>query len=85
MHRTLERLRAEFLEMPGLRLTVEQVQRLCGVEPTMCKAVLDAMVDAKFLWRKSDGTYVRLTDGTISRRRPARAGVMAPDTLREAS
>jgi len=28
----LTRLRAEFLEMPGLRLTPEQVQRLCGVE-----------------------------------------------------
>jgi hypothetical protein len=28
--RTLERLHAEFLEMPGLRLTAAQVQRLCG-------------------------------------------------------
>jgi len=27
-----ERLRAEFMEMPGLRLTSEQVQRLCGME-----------------------------------------------------
>jgi hypothetical protein len=27
-----DRLRAEFLEMPGLRLKSEQVQRLCGVE-----------------------------------------------------
>ena len=66
MRRTLERLRAEFLEMPGLRLTVKQVQRLCGVEPTMCKAVLDAMVDAKFLRRKPDGTYARLSDGDMS-------------------
>ena len=36
----LERLRAEYLEMPGLRLKVEQVQRLCGIERMMCKAVL---------------------------------------------
>ena len=33
LHRTLERLRGEFLEMPGLRLTVRQAQRLCGRNP----------------------------------------------------
>jgi len=59
----LIRLRAEYLEMPGLRLTPEQAQRLCGVERTLCKMVLDALVDAKFLCVKSDGAYARLTDG----------------------
>ena len=68
----LERIRAEFLEMPGLRLTVEQVQRLCGAERTPCQAVLDALVDAKFLCVKSNGTYARLTDG-VPRPRPAKA------------
>jgi hypothetical protein len=29
--RVLERLRAEYLEMPGLKLRIEQVQRLCGI------------------------------------------------------
>jgi DNA-binding IclR family transcriptional regulator len=77
MHRTLERLRAEFLEMPGLRLTLEQVQRLCGVEPTMCQAILDAMVDAKFLRRKPDGTYARLSDGELSHQRPTTAKLSA--------
>jgi Protein of unknown function (DUF2934) len=42
-------LRAEHLEMPGLRLKPEQVQRLWGVERTMCQRVLDSLVDAKFL------------------------------------
>ena len=28
----LTRIRAEYLEMPGLRLTSEQAQRLCGAE-----------------------------------------------------
>ena len=32
----LDRLRGEFREMPGMRLTVEQVQRLCGIEPALC-------------------------------------------------
>jgi hypothetical protein len=36
-----ERLRAEFMEMPGLRLTSEQVQLLCGVERMVCQMVLD--------------------------------------------
>ena len=45
--RLLERIRAEYLEMPGLCLTSEQVQRLCGVERTICQLVLDSLVDAK--------------------------------------
>ena len=44
----------EFVEMPGLRLTSEQVQRLCGVEPTICQLVLDSLVEAKFLCVKSE-------------------------------
>ena len=63
MKRTIERLRAEFLEMPGLRLNVNQVQRLCGVDETMCQDVLDALVDVKFLRRNHDGTYARLAEG----------------------
>jgi hypothetical protein len=59
----LTRLRAEFLEMPGLRLTREQAQRLCGVEQTICRLVLDALVDEKFLCVKSDGAYARFADG----------------------
>ncbi len=35
--RVLERIRAEYLEMPGLKLTADQLQRLCGIEQTICK------------------------------------------------
>ena len=73
--RLLERIRAEYLEMPGLCLTPEQLQRLCGVEPTLCRLVLDSLVDAKFLCLKSNGTYARLTDGEASRPRAAKAGL----------
>jgi hypothetical protein len=69
----LNRIRAEFMEMPSLRLTAEQVQRLCGVERTICESVLGALVDAKFLCEKSDGAYALLTDGDIGRPRPAKA------------
>ena len=57
------RVQGEFLEMPGLRLTPEQVQRLSGIEPTMCDLVLESLVDANFLYQTSDGAYARLTDG----------------------
>ena len=45
--------------MPGLRLTLAQAQRLCGVERALCMAVLDALVANKFLCVKRDGTYAR--------------------------
>ena len=35
----LERIRAEYLEMPGLRLNIEQVHRLFGVEQPLCQQV----------------------------------------------
>lgn len=71
----LERLRAEYLEMPGMRLRLEQVQRLCGFEQTTCRLVLDALVKANFLCLKSDGTYVRVTEGSWALRRPVKAGL----------
>lgn len=70
----LQRIRGEYLEMPGLRLTLKQAQRLCGVEPALCQRVLNILVEAKFLSIKTDGTYARLTDGANSPRpHPAKA------------
>jgi hypothetical protein len=63
MKPTIERLRAEFLEMPGLRLTETQVQKLFGVDEAMCQAVLDALVSVKFLRLNRDGTYARVGEG----------------------
>lgn len=81
----LIRIRAEYLEMPGLRLTLAQAQRLCGVERALCMAVLDALVANKFLCVKRDGTYARLTDGDVSRPRPAQAGLGAGRRIATAS
>ena len=75
--RVLERLRGEFLEMPGLKLRVDQVQRLCGIEQTMCKLVLDALVKVDFLSLRSDGTYVRLAEGRSPLQRPKTAPLKA--------
>ena len=53
------RVRGEFLEMPGLRLTFEQARRLWRLDEDACEAVLDALVDAGFLARTRDGAFVR--------------------------
>jgi hypothetical protein len=34
--RLRDRIRGEYLEMPGLRLTVDQMQRLCAMERSVC-------------------------------------------------
>ena len=77
----LERLSAEYLEMPGMKLTIAQIQRLCGVEPGMCELVLDALVKASFLCLKPDGTYVRQTHGSPYRARPAKAALTSRPLL----
>jgi hypothetical protein len=82
----VERLRAEFLEMPGLRLTAQQLHRLCGVDQDTCRVVLDVLVSEKFLCAKPDGTYARLTDGVVSRPRQAKVeSVRKPEPMRHAS
>ena len=81
----IERVRAEYLEMPGLRLKAEQVQRLCGIERTSCQAVLDTLVSAKFLYLKADGHYARLTEELFSRPRGANAALRIDTHSKKAS
>jgi hypothetical protein len=77
IERIAERLRAEYLEMPGLQLRPEQVQRFCGIEQTICQVVLDALVASKFLCLRTDGRYARLTEGYIPGPRPVKADLAA--------
>jgi hypothetical protein len=55
----LRRVQGEYIEMPGLRLTTAQAQRLWGLDRAACDALLGALVDAKFLFRTRDGAFVR--------------------------
>ena len=55
----LRRVRGEFLEMPGLRLTPEQARRLWRLDESSCEQVLGALVDSRFLARTRDGAFVR--------------------------
>jgi len=55
---TLRRVRAEFLEMPGLKLTVPQAQRLWGVDRRTCEAVIEELTASRFLARTRDGAVI---------------------------
>ena len=55
---TIRRVRAEFLEMPGLKLTVSQAQRLWGVDRSTCEALIDRLTQSRFLSRTRDGAVV---------------------------
>jgi hypothetical protein len=55
----LRRIQGEYNEMPGLRLTIAQAERLWGLDRAECDAGLRALVDAKFLIRNRDGTFAR--------------------------
>ena len=55
----LRRVRAEFLEMPGLRLTRAQARRLWALDAALCDAVLSALVDARFLVESRNASFVR--------------------------
>jgi hypothetical protein len=83
-HAMLNRVRAEYLEMPGLRLTAEQTGRLCGVERALCQNVLDALVVEKFLCMTSDGQYARVSDD-VRGPRPAKAALRTSQHSQKAS
>lgn len=55
----LRRVRAEFAEMPGLRLTPAQASRLLGIERNACQAVIEALIAASFLRWTPAGTVAR--------------------------
>ena len=60
----LRRIRGEYLEMPGLRLTRPQAQRLWGLDEQTCVKLLDQLVDLKFLVVGANGNYMRRTEAT---------------------
>ena len=53
------RIRAEFAEMPGLKLTLPQASRLFNVERVRCQRILDRLVVHGDL-STSGGSFLRL-------------------------
>lgn len=59
LERLIDRIRSEYRELPGLRLTFEQMLRLWTLDRRTCRLVLTRLLDARFLKATSDGQYVR--------------------------
>ena len=55
----IRRVRAEFVEMPGMQLTPAQAARLWHFEPAFCDTVLTALVDRKFLVKTRRDKFAR--------------------------
>jgi hypothetical protein len=58
----LARIRGEYREMPGLRLTVEQACRLWQLEVARCLILLEQLVSEGTLYRRVDGAYCAFPD-----------------------
>ena len=57
--KTLERIRGEYIEMPGLALTVPQAARLMGITPRQSERLLSELADSRFLVRDKKQYYRR--------------------------
>jgi len=52
------RVRGEYCEMPGLRLTVPQACRLWGVDVSTCEMLFEQLIREGFLYKTADRAYV---------------------------
>jgi len=58
-HRLVHRVKSEFIEMPGLQLTLAQAARLWGLDHDSSRQVIDSLVEVSFLRWTAQGTVVR--------------------------
>ena len=54
----LLRIRAEYLEMPGLKLTAAQARQLWGPDRATCDVAFAVLVQTRFLSRTPEGLFV---------------------------
>ena len=54
----LQRVRGEYREMPGLRLTVSQACWLWQVDVPTCEMLLEELVREGFLYKTDNGAYI---------------------------
>jgi hypothetical protein len=59
--RRIARIRSEYREMPGLKLTAAQASRFWNLGPEESRMALEMLVEAEVLGRTRDGHYILLT------------------------
>ena len=73
----IDRIRSEYREMRGLRLTFEQMLRLWRLDRRTGRVLLKSLLDARFLEATADGQYVRCdVRQSIAPRRHQAAGLI---------
>lgn len=66
VHDATHLLKMEYAEMPDLKLTPWQAQRLFNLSSELCDRALSALTASGFLCRTGDGSYVRVQDNLIA-------------------
>jgi hypothetical protein len=61
----LRRIQCDYLEMPDLRLSRAQAQRVWQLDERTCTQLLDSLAENGLLQRDHDGTYALLADRAI--------------------
>ena len=59
----VHRIRGEFTEMPCLRVTPNQAQRLFGLQRDVCTRILEALREDAVLCRGNEGRYALNRNG----------------------
>jgi hypothetical protein len=63
LDRTVDGIREEFCEMPGMRLTRPQFRRLWSLSTTQCEDIVQELVRTGFLVEAATGQFRRRVDG----------------------
>jgi hypothetical protein len=61
----IELIRMEYAELPELRLTFWQAQRLWNLSTDLCERALMSLTGSGFLVRTGEGAYVRRGDRLV--------------------
>jgi len=67
-HEALIRIQMEYVEMPGLKLSPDQIGRLCSLPQDICEGALGLLLQTGFLARSRDGLLGRPSIGFTRRR-----------------
>jgi hypothetical protein len=74
----VDRVRMDFVEMPGMELTLPQAVRLWSLGMDDCRCVIDALVDAGFLAWTPKRTIVRKGRDPLSRQEMQTTDISVP-------
>jgi hypothetical protein len=66
LYDAVQLIQMEYLEMPDLRLTFWQAQRLWNLPAELCDTALTFLITAGFLVRTATGAYIRSAASPIT-------------------